>query len=399
MKPAKKTHLFFIENEGVLFSEPMQKLFHLNTVAAFVWCMLEEGKGQSSILTDLQTTFSLSQSDATLYLEQANELFQSLGVLRGFEPIINREQESETAPVKNITYDGECFFAEHHYRLLNSNIRMRFSHPSQLDAIAPILSHLEVDGPFKPTVTLDIVQDSSADIFLCRNQTPVLSCKRVVQLAPLAKSLVWQTAINDHHFFLDIHAGVVSDGTCCYLFPASPGSGKSTLTATLVYHGFEYFSDEVALLHEDNLLVQPVPLATCVKDTGIEVLARYYPKLKKLDQHHRSDGKHVRYLAPEKESLPPPDTLRPVGAIIFPCHKPDQQTALTPLAPIEALQLLMQECLIVDTHLDRNKVSGLLDWILKTPCYRLTVSDLQTAVDIIKTLSNESSQKANQSSN
>jgi hypothetical protein len=245
-------------------------------------------------------------------------------------------------------------------------------------------------------VTLDIVRKSVDQTILCRDQVPVLSCSEENQLAPLAKSLVWQTAVNDHDFFLDIHAAVVGDGERCYLLPATPGSGKSTLTAALVHHGFEYFSDEVALLHGNDLLVQPVPLATCIKDTGVAVLSAYYPRLPELRMHQRGDGKRVRYMPPPAGSTPATGTLRPVGAIIFPLYSPDRPTTLEGIDTMTALQSLMRECLIVDTRLDRDKVAGLLKWLARTPCYRLSVSNLEEAVRLIQSISSELGQRDKQ---
>jgi hypothetical protein len=76
-----------------------------------------------------------------------------------------------------------------------------------------------------------------------------------------------------------MHAGVVAGPAGAILLPAPPGSGKSTLTAALVATGLDYFSDEVALLAEEDLAVMPFPLAMCVKDTGIDVLASRFPAI------------------------------------------------------------------------------------------------------------------------
>ncbi len=384
MRPTEGTHLFFIGDEGVLFYEPAQKLFHLNTTATFIWCQLEERKSRANIQADLQTTFTLSQDVAARYLEQTETRLQILGVLKGFEKPSPSESATKTEKSEPIDYGNVTFVAERHYRLLSSRIHLRFTHAYQLALVDPVLQHLHDEASPEPTVTLDIIMGESDRIFICRDQLPVLSCNEYKRLAPLAKSLVWQTAINAHDYFLNIHAGVASDGKQCYLFPAAPGSGKSTLTAALVHHGFEYFSDEVALLHEGGLHVEPVPLALCVKNTGVAVLARYYPQL-----HELSDGKSVRYLSPPAQAIPPAKTRRPVAAIIFPCYAPEKATALELIGSAEALQSLMRECLIVDTRLSLDKVAGLLAWIEKTPCYRLTVSDLEEAVVLMQALSKQ----------
>ena len=43
-----------------------------------------------------------------------------------------------------------------------------------------------------------------------------------------------------HVFFLDIHAGVVSNGRQCFVFPVVPGSGKPTLVTALVANDFGF---------------------------------------------------------------------------------------------------------------------------------------------------------------
>ena len=66
-------------------------------------------------------------------------------------------------------------------------------------------------------------------------------CSGITELAPVVKSLIWVTAVNQHEFFLDIHAGVIGDGEKCIVLPGPPGSGKSTLTAALVHAGYQFY--------------------------------------------------------------------------------------------------------------------------------------------------------------
>ncbi|MET0023765.1 MAG: PqqD family peptide modification chaperone [Sedimenticola sp.] len=388
MQPAEGTHLLFLDNQGVLFHEPSQKLFHLNTTAAFIWCLVEEGMAHGEILSRLQQTFSLSADDADSYYRQTKELLQSLGAIKGFE----KEPEDEEVPPEQpepLLNSDDIFTEERRYSLLSSHIRMRFSDAEFVALVDPVLAHLQDDDSTPENATIDIFRDDTGAIQILRDNIPIRACDEEIMLVPLVKGLVWITAVNAHDFFLDIHAGVIGDGTHCFLFPAAPGSGKSTLTTALAHNGFEYFSDEVALLHGDELEVCPVPLATCVKDTGTDILSHYYPGLAELALHLRNDGKRVRYMPPPMRCVPPADTLRPVGAIVFPRYNPDEKTELSTLGHMEALQSLMQECLIVDTHLDLAKVSTLLHWIERTPCYRLSVASLDDAVNLVRNLSEE----------
>ena len=386
MKPADSTHIFFLEDEGVVFHEPSQTLYHLNTSAAYIWCLLEEGLGKEQILSQLRATFGLDQEAAENYYSDSGNTFKALGILQGHEnKPAARENENEI-PAE---YDDAQFVLECQYQLLSSRIRIRYSDHLQKSRIDPVLKHLTDADPVEPTCTIDIIKNFHGEIAFCRNRIPVLTCKKLDQLAPIAKGLVWQTAINTHEFFIDIHAGVVGDGRQCFIMPAPAGSGKSSLTLALVYHGFEYFSDEVALLHEPDFCAEPVSLATCVKDSGVKLLSGYYPDLAKLQSHRRNDGKIVRYLPPDPSTVPPQGTRRPVGAIICPEYVESGQTSLSVMNKVDTLLVLMQDCLIVNTRLDRNKVENLLAWLEKTPCYRLITTDLEKAVRSVQQLSGE----------
>lgn len=384
MTPTEDARLFFLDDEGVLFVESAQKLFHLNTTATFVWCLLEENRSDSEISTELQSTFDLEEATATDYLAQTETLLQSLGALRGFEQ--PHADETEPAPLQSAPqYHDDVFIAESHYHLLSSHIRLRFSRISQRDWIDPVLAHLTDTSTDQPETTIDVVEHDDGLRYFFRNGIPLEACRADNELAPIAKSLVWTTAVNAHEFFLDIHAGVVGDGEKCILLPAAPGSGKSTLTAALVHAGFEYFSDEVALLKGDDFRVEPVPLATCVKHTGVDVYSSINADIGRIAEHLRGDGKRVRYVPPPLERTPPQDTARPIGAIVFPKYDPDVPTRLEPIQALEALEALMQECLIVKTRLDSAKVARILAWVDETPCYRLFTGDLPVAVELIKT--------------
>ena len=386
MKPADQIYLFFLEDQGILFNEPLQKLYHLNTIAAFVWCMLEDNVEEVELRNKIIETFALSIDQADLYFSQAETLFQSLGVIQGYEIEQTKVTEAAVLTLESENYGDDSFALESQYSLLNSNIRMRFSDALQHAWINSALDHLTSLGG-DVTATIDIVEHASGKIMLYLDGSPKLFCGKYNELAPMAKSLVWELAVDAHDFLLDIHAGVVGNGEYCFLMPAASGSGKSTLTAALVHSGFEYFSDEVALLHEGNLWVEAVPLANCIKDTGVEIASRYYPQLADLKLHHRVDGKHVRYVSPPMDSTPPPGTSRPVGAIIFPQYLPGKVTTLKPISKIKAMVQLEQQCLIIGVYLDKGKVADYLKWIERTPCFQLITTDLDKAVELCRALS------------
>ena len=387
VQPAEDIHLLMIGDEGVLFDEPSQRIFHLNTSAALIWCHVESCLDELTSQRELQAVFSLTEAESVACIQATYQLFKTLRVLKGFEKILEKPSLDSLNEVR-ITYSSNDFITERNYQLLSSSFCLRFSTSEQLLLVDPILSHLQHEAPLSLSkIDFDIVEDKNGGIHICRDNIILSSCDNNLKLAPIVKSLIWQAAVNRHHYFLNIHAGVISDGHYSYMFPASSGSGKSTLTAALVQSGFEYYSDEAALLHEPDFDVEPVPLAICVKSSGVEVLSKYYPQLSNLSEHHRSDGKKVRYMRPPVMPLGNANIRQAVAAMVFPRYCPTETTVLEPIDSIEALHLLMQECLIVDKRLTKDNVASLLAWIEHTPCYSLTVGNLKDAIVLIKELS------------
>ena len=271
-----------------------------------------------------------------------------------------------------------------HYRLLDTVFRVRFASLVQGDAVQPALAHLAVEETKRPDVVLELLE-AGEDHLILEDIVPVEHCSGLDRLAPLVKGTVRRLAVNRHRHFLQLHAGVVSNGERCLILPGAPGSGKTTLTAALSAAGFQYFSDEFALLEENTLELRPVPLSLTVKPGAIDVLTAYYPELSGLPAHLREDMQIVRYLRP-RGALPDPDRSCPVGWIVFPRYAPGAATALRALGKADTLHRLMRECLAVPEPLDGSRVQSLVNWIRQVNCFELSVRSLAEAVDVLRDL-------------
>ena len=236
-----------------------------------------------------------------------------------------------------------------------------------------------------PTITIDIsakMRDDGhlrSDVY--RDGLPVGWAPRLSEMAPIVKAALWQSAINAHEFLFYIHAGVVGTGAGCVLLPAAAGSGKSSLAAALVHCGFRYFSDEVALIDPDTFHVSPMPLAMCIKSTGWDLMARYYPEILSLPVHVRIDEKVLRYIPPPADSLE--QVPMPVRHIIFPRYEEAASNRLERVNRSEALGRLMNECLALRQRLDQTNVRQLVRWIAGVECYELSFSSLETATQLV----------------
>jgi hypothetical protein len=214
----------------------------------------------------------------------------------------------------------------------------------------------------------------------------VASCGSLDRLPPLVKAQIRAAVVNRGDFFMELHAGAVSDERRCIVLPGAPGSGKTTLTAALAAEGFGYFSDEVVLLEEETLLVRPLPLSLSIKPGSLAPLSRYYPRLPEIPAYRREDEQEVRYLSPPPESRLVSEAPAPCGVVVFPRYDGAVSTRLLPLERAEALKRLMVECMVLPRLMERRDAANLTRWMRSITCYELTFSSLSEAVDAIERL-------------
>lgn len=392
-RPAPGARLFLLDEAGLLFAEERQEIHALNTSAAAIWCLMEEGLDADGIAAALGAAAGLDAQVAASFVAAALAHWAARGLLSGADdpspcraPTSASPTSASSVPNGLPPWPDPVFAAARHYALGPLRVTIRFTAPEQEALVHPLLTHLEARASPDATV-IDVVARrgvGGGGLTLYRDGVACAACGTLDELAPIAKGLVWQAGLGAQRFFLDIHAGVVAGQAGCVLLPAAPGSGKSTLTAALVHAGLDFFSDEVALLADRTLEAIPFPLALCVKDTGLDVVSRLFPQIRALPLHRRGDGKRVAYLPPPGDRIPAHGATRPVAAIVFPRYAPDGAAcSCASLGKAEAVERLLAQCLGVACRLDVARVGRLVEWIKHVPCYDLAFADLSAAVEAI----------------
>lgn len=323
------------------------------------------------------------QADRGRRWQSARRPGVSAGTNNRMLAMFDREKTLLEFGVESRIYSLSMPVNRHYYRLLGTDFCVRFSSRKAESLVHPVLAHLACKASSQPMV-LDVLGGAEGYVVM-HDMLPVSYCRQVEELAPRIKGHIRQFAIDRFSFFLEIHAGVVSNGEKCILLPGAPGSGKTTLTAGLVCSGFRYFSDEHALLDETSLHVWPVPVALAVKPGSVEALTPKWPEVGRLQIHLREDGKRVRYLKPPDSSIAP-DTRQPVGWIIFPCYDPDAGTSMQPISRADALRRLMGECMVLPELLNEARVERLIQWMRSLECFELRMSSLDEAVGLVTRL-------------
>ncbi len=467
VRPAEGSHLFVLDDAGVLFSAARQELHTVSTAATFIWCCIEDGLTPREIVAAYSRAFSIGATKAERHVVDLLCQWQGLGyiacdeILEG-SPIdlttalgrlltnaslrqdfrnspastarrlrvrqsdikaflsldadalerqvswlrakrADRRQVAERAESSNLFMQmfgpGQTALeaaAEtrmsrlrpkpiaRFYWILTTRFCLRFASPSQEARVHPLIAHFEIREPTRADVVIDLLELNQGHLIL-EDIVPAGYCARIEQLAPLVKNRLMKHALDRHDYFLLVHAGVVSKGTRSIMLPGRSGCGKTTLTAGLSLSGFQYLTDELALLERSGFALSTIPLSLGIKAGAVEILADYWPEVRDLPVHIREDGQFVRYLAPPRSSSGSFDSAL-VRWIIFPRYKAGADTHLRPITKPEALRRLLQECLAVPKLLDRAGVENLVQWTRQMGCYELLTGSLAEAIRTISSL-------------
>lgn len=382
-----------LDDEAVAFSEGAQCLLGLNASAALVVRELQKGTRVSELAGVLASRGFAAPEEAEHWVMATLDAFKSHDML-GDGPApsspstvtLGEDGDQTAAQIADMPpYAPFEAATERRYRLLETCALIRFGSLAQVRLVNSVIGHLATDDRSAPTIVIDLgarmLDDGNLRSDIYRDRIPVGCTPRLSMLAPMVKAALWQSAVNAHDFLFYIHAGVVGTGTGCILLPAAAGSGKSSLVGALAHHGFRYFSDEVALIEPSTFHVPPMPLAMCIKSTGWDLMAPYYPGISALPTHRRGDAKVLRYIPPPEGAAQ--QAASPVSHIIFPRHEKDAPTELKAVTRSEALGRLMGECLALRQRLDHENVGELVRWIAGIECYALTFSSLDAAAELV----------------
>lgn len=374
-------HSFFLGDDCVLLCERTQRIHLLNTSAAVIWCHAADGPDVETITRRVAETLGIGAAEASGFVAAAVADWSARGLLAdACEGTAAGEAATPIPAPRAAVAGGYGITSEHSYRLLGTTFRLRFTAAEQAAVVHPVLAHL-ASGEARWDIAADVVA-TGGQLVLRRDGLEHGACGGIEELAPLVKGFVWTSAVNRHDFFLGIHAAVVGGPSGALLLPGDPGSGKSTLAAALMAAGFQYFSDEMALLTGD-LRVLPVPFALCVKESGRAVLGARFPALHTLPVHLRADGKRVVYLPPTGTQAPP---QAPVRAIVFPRYVAGAPTVCRPIPKAAALARLMTQCLVIRQRLTPQRVRAMIGWIAAVPCFEAVVGSLDDGVAALASL-------------
>ncbi len=191
----------------------------------------------------------------------------------------------------------------------------------------------------------------------------------------------WLIGERMNHLLL-LHAGVVERDGLALVLPATPGSGKSTLTAALSLRGWRLLSDEFGAFDLAAGEFLPVLKPVALKNESIDVIQAFEPGAEIGPRFAKTRKGTVAHLAPGAQAVARRRVGARAGVVILPKWLAGSPTLLEPLRP-EALfpSLAFNAFNYEGTGADAFR--AVMELVRACPAWQLVYSDLGDAIAAI----------------
>ncbi len=188
--------------------------------------------------------------------------------------------------------------------------------------------------------------------------------------------------LNTH---LIVHAAVIEKNGFAAVMPAPPGSGKSTLTASLIQEGWRLLSDELTLIQLDTHRVSPFPRPVSLKNESISVIKNRYPNVVFGPVSSDTAKGTVCHIRPPALSVKNQHVDCPVGWIIFPKYQIDAETEFLSISKAQTLMSVAENSFNYSV-LGKMGFEALKNVVATADCYQFKYSNLDEAINVFSKL-------------
>ena len=188
-----------------------------------------------------------------------------------------------------------------------------------------------------------------------------------------------------------LHAGAVAKHNMGVIFPAVSGSGKSSLTLALLLEGYEYLSDELAVLDSKTGCISafPKPLSIKNRDLFPDLITKNWfgPSNQEIEaaRLRLPDYQPVWYIHADELGATICRKAVPVRYIVFPRYAADLSPRLIPLDTNDTLQLLLENSVNFPQFAGKG-LNLLTQLAVNATGYRLDSNNLEASVQLVQGL-------------
>lgn len=200
--------------------------------------------------------------------------------------------------------------------------------------------------------------------------------------AMLEWGMNWCIAANEMQYVI-IHSAVLAKNDKAVLFPAPPGSGKSTLTAYLAFNGWRLLSDEMALIIPYTKYVQPFVRPICLKNRSIDLAKAWFPNgtfSTVARDTHKGD---VIHLSPPMNSWSAAEHRAEIVAVVFPKYTSAIDLDIYQLNQTQAFMQLAQNAFNFGV-IGKEGFTTLISIIEQVPAFEVQYNDLKAVAAFLE---------------
>jgi len=252
--------------------------------------------------------------------------------------------------------------------------------------------HAVYDANDQPMVNITVLQTESTNAYQV-----LVDGKNKYQTNDFEQTIlatcfeIGEEATHEEPRLVVAHAAALAHEQNIWMLPAQSGNGKTTLTATLLKHGYKLINDDVVPVNHDGT-VTTLNLPLKIKSGAWSILASDYPELQQTNVILRADELKMKNLRIPKTSLCSSGSKHRITGIIVPKYDTNQQEpSCEMLQSTSKLQAFLQAEPYFTHHLTQPYLQKILDWLEPIPAWNIRYSNSQQALQLIKHLESKSS--------
>lgn len=185
-----------------------------------------------------------------------------------------------------------------------------------------------------------------------------------------------------------LHAGTLAIGDRAVVMAATPGSGKSTLSAAMMLRGFRLLSDEFGVLDPETGNFLPMLKPVALKNRSIEIIRERSAAASIGPTFVGTRKGDVAHLAPDAASVAAAHRSAKPALVIFPAYRQGAALTLVPQPKEQAFARLAFNSFNY-ALLGSVAFNAVADVAERCPAYQLTYSKLDEAIACLRELLGE----------
>lgn len=220
--------------------------------------------------------------------------------------------------------------------------------------------------------------------FLSEGHEPFQPLPAEHSYAMLEWGMNYVVAANEFTYAI-VHAGILALNDKAIMFPAPPGSGKSTLTLWLAFNGWRLLSDEMALVKPNSLQVVPFVRPICLKNKSIDLAKTWFPHATFSDITRNTHKGDVCHVSPPAESWQHNQREAQLTALVFPKYQAGSALEIYQLNQAQAFAELANNAFNMSV-LGKLGFDTAFELVSRLPAFTVQYSDMTELTEFLSEL-------------